>query len=95
MNYFLFITVINFTIFVNTSSLKKTFKSIYGQPIAGYMKEYRIRRAAELLHRTEDSIAVIAHRLGYENQGKFTQAFKDLVHMKPSEYRRQSQKAHL
>lgn len=80
---------------INTSSLKKTFKSIYGQPIAGYMKEYRIRRAAELLRRTDDSIAVIARRLGYENQGKFTQAFKDLVHMKPSEYRRQSQKAHM
>ena len=36
-----------------------------------------------------------SQRLGYENQGNFTQAFKDLVHMKPSEYRRQSQKAHL
>ena len=80
---------------INTSSLKKTFKSIYGQPIASYMKEYRIRRASELLRGTDDSIAVIAQRLGYENQGKFTQAFKDLIHMKPSEYRKQSQRAYI
>ena len=30
---------------LNTSSLKKVFKAVYGQPIASYMKEYRVQQA--------------------------------------------------
>ena len=73
---------------MNTSSLKSIFKAVYGQPIASYMKEYRIRQAMELLRSTNDSIAAIAKGLSYENQGKFTKAFKDIVHIAPTEYRR-------
>ena len=42
---------------VNTSFLKAAFKTVYGQPIASYMKEYRIKKAMELLRTTNDSIA--------------------------------------
>lgn len=77
---------------MNTSSLKSIFKAVYGQPIASYMKGYRIRRAMELLRTTNDSIAAIAKSLSYENQGKFTKAFKDIVHIAPTEYRRHYKK---
>ncbi len=73
---------------INTSSLKKIFKAVYGQPIAAYMKGYRIRRAMELLRTTDESVAAIAKSLSYENQGKFTKAFKDITQMMPTEYRR-------
>lgn len=73
---------------MNASSLQSIFKAVYGQPIAAYMKEYRVRRAMELLRTTNDSIAAIAKGLSYENQGKFTKAFKDIVHIAPTEYRR-------
>lgn len=73
---------------INTSSLKKIFRSVYGQPIAAYMKEYRIHKAMELLRTTDDSVAAIAKSLSYENQGKFTKAFKDITQMMPTEYRR-------
>lgn len=73
---------------INTSSLKTIFKAVYGQPIATYIKEYRIKRAMELLRTTDDSIAAIAKCLSYENQGKFAKAFKDIVQMMPTEYRR-------
>lgn len=72
---------------MNTSSLKSIFKAVYGQPIASYMKEYRMRRAMELLRQTDESIAEIAQMMGYENQGKFTKAFKDIVQMNPLEFR--------
>lgn len=74
---------------INTSSLKAVFKSVYGSPIAAYMKEYRIRKAAELLCGTGDSIAEIAAQIGYENQSKFTAAFKEIFQMPPTAYRRQ------
>ena len=74
---------------INTSSLKSEFKAIYGLPIAAYMKEYRIRKAMELLRSTDDSIRDIAACLGYESQGKFTKAFKDIVQITPVCYRKQ------
>lgn len=73
---------------INTSSLKEVFKGVYGLPIATYMKEYRIHRGMELLRQTDDSIAEIAAKVGYETQGKFTKAFKDLVKTTPTAYRK-------
>ncbi len=76
---------------INTSTLKSVFKMVYGMPIASYMKEYRMKKAAQLLHETEDTIAIIAKKVGYESQSKFTIAFKDIFQMLPSEYRRSIQ----
>ena len=73
---------------INTSALKEGFKAVYGAPIATYMKEARIRRAMQLLRETDDTVATIAAQVGYESQGKFAQAFKDIAHMLPTEYRR-------
>ena len=60
-----------------------------GLPIATYMKEYRVRRAMELLRESGGSIAAIAAAVGYESQGKFTRAFKDVTGQLPTEYRRE------
>ncbi|HIR13600.1 MAG TPA: helix-turn-helix transcriptional regulator [Candidatus Choladousia intestinavium] len=73
---------------INTSSLKEVFKGVYGLPIATYMKEYRIRKGMELLRQTDDSIAEIAAKVGYESQGKFTKAFKDSMKITPTAYRK-------
>ena len=42
----------------------------------------------QLLRETDDTVATIAAQVGYESQGKFAQAFKDIAHMLPTEYRR-------
>ena len=76
---------------INTSSLKEVFKGVYGLPIATYMKEYRIRKSMELLRQTDDSIAEIAAKVGYESQGKFTKAFKDIVKTTPTAFRKNFQ----
>ena len=75
---------------INTATLKDTFKGIYGQPIGAYMKEYRIRQAADLLRQTQVSVAEIASQVGYENQSKFASAFRDIMKIAPAEYRKQS-----
>ena len=73
---------------INTSSLKEVFKGVYGLPIATYMKEYRIHKSMELLRQTDDSIAEIASKVGYESQGKFTKAFKDIAKTTPTAFRK-------
>lgn len=74
---------------LNTAALKSIFKSVYGMPIASYMKQYRIMKAAELLRTTNDNISEIASAVGYESQSKFSAAFKDVMKILPTDYRRQ------
>lgn len=73
---------------INTSSLKELFKAVYGMPIATYMKEYRMKTAASMLCKTTDSIAQIAAAVGYESQSKFSNAFRDIYQMLPTQYRK-------
>lgn len=75
---------------INTATLKATFKGIYGQPIGTYMKEYRMKQAAVLLRQTKSTIAEIANQVGYENQSKFSTAFRDILKITPAEYRKQN-----
>lgn len=77
---------------INVTTLKAVFKTVYGQPIATYMKEYRVRRAMQLLRETGDTIANIAAAVGYESQGKFAHVFRSIAGVTPSEYRRQAQR---
>lgn len=74
---------------INTSSLKSIFKAVYGLPVASYMKEYRMKQAAVLLREGNESIAEIAASVGYESQSKFTKAFKEVMQILPSAYRKQ------
>ncbi|MDB3082964.1 AraC family transcriptional regulator [Clostridioides difficile] len=73
---------------INSSTLKETFKFVYGMPIGNYMKNFRIKKAMELLLSTNDNIASIASKVGYITQGKFTSAFKDVTNILPTEYRK-------
>ena len=74
---------------INTAALKNIFKSVYGMPIESYMKQYRIMKAAELLRKTDASISAVASAVGYESQSKFSAAFKDIMKILPTDYRRQ------
>lgn len=73
---------------INTTTLKKAFSSTYGQPIAAYMKEMRMRAAEEYLRETSLEIGEIADALGYANHAKFSAAFKEYSGMLPKAYRK-------
>lgn len=70
------------------TSLKKCFKGVYGASIYSYTKEYRMNAAAVQLRRTGDSITSVAQQMGYDNASKFSAAFKSVIGMTPSEYRK-------
>ena len=70
------------------TSMKKCFREIYGDSIYSYQKRYRMNVAANLL--MEDSkveIQEIALKMGYENPGKFSSAFKSVMGVTPAKYR--------
>ncbi len=72
---------------INQTTLKIQFKRVFGSPMATYMKEYRMKRAAELLS-SDMTIAEVARAVGYESGSKFTQAFKSVIGVLPKEYRK-------
>lgn len=78
--------------YMDSSTLKREFRQAYGLPIATYLKEYRIKKAMELLSDTDESIGSIAAQVGYETQSKFTAAFKAMTQLSPSEYRKSCRK---
>lgn len=70
--------------------MKTCFRSVYGMAIGTWLTQYRMDLAAELLRqRPELSIAEIGGQVGYDNAGKFTEAFKRVMHIIPSEYRKE------
>jgi len=73
--------------FLNTSTLKIAFKAVYGQPIAQYMKKYRMQFAASLLCQTSMQVGEISESVGYESQSKFAKGFKEIMQISPVEYR--------
>ena len=74
---------------IGLTPMKQCFKSIYGQPIYRYLKEYRLDRAAELLlTERKRKVTEIAALCGYENPGKFGQLFRERFGTSPLEYRK-------
>lgn len=74
--------------YMDSSTLKREFRQAYGLPIATYLKEFRLKKAAELLSSTDLSIGQITVQVGYETQSKFSAAFRGWVGVSPSEYRK-------
>lgn len=74
---------------ISLTPMKQCFKSTYGQSIYKYLREYRMNRAAEMLLTEQGKkVTDIAAACGYENPGKFGQAFREQFGVAPLEYRR-------
>ena len=70
--------------------MKNCFRSVYGSAIGAWLTDTRMNLAAEMLiKRREMSIAEIGGKVGYDNAGKFTEAFKRIMKLTPSEYRKE------
>ena len=74
------------------TSLKNYFRGMFGENLSTFLREARMRRAAELLQSSELRVAEIAAQVGYENQSKFAAVFVRRFGCPPLEYRR---RAHL
>jgi AraC-like DNA-binding protein len=73
---------------VAESSMKRCFKSIAGVSIGTFMKVKKMEAAAGLLLSEQRlSIGEVAEAAGYENQGKFTVAFKSVHGVTPLAFR--------
>ncbi len=69
----------------------RVFKKTYNITPHQYILQSKIRMAMIMLKTTEDSIANIAERLSFSDPHHFSEAFKTLVGIRPSIYRKRSQ----
>lgn len=74
---------------ISLTTMKRCFKSVFGSSIGDWLTEYRVNQAAVLL-RTERTLRVveIAGRVGYDSPSKFAIAFRRIMGLSPTEYRR-------
>ena len=73
------------------TSIKSSFKAVYGVSLYSYVRAQKMRAAALRLRETEDSVLEIAGALGYGNGSKFAKAFREVMGTSPAAYRRQTQ----
>lgn len=70
------------------TQIKSCFYKVYGLPIYTYARSQRMAAASKLLSGTDESILEIAGKFSYENGSKFARAFRNVMGVSPSEYRR-------
>lgn len=70
------------------TSLRACFKAIYGHPMAAFLRTQTIHYSAKLMKsHPEMSMGQIGQLCGYDNQSKFTAAFKKIMEETPLSYR--------
>lgn len=78
--------------YIDISYLSKIIKNATGKSFVKYITERRMEKAKGLLQNTEIAISDISERVGYTEANYFSQLFKKLVGISPSEYREKYRK---
>lgn len=73
---------------LSRSGFAGRFTDLVGEPPLQYLARWRMSRAAELLRQSDENIAAIAERVGYESVPSFTKAFKRWRGISPGVFRR-------
>lgn len=75
---------------LSRSVLAERFTDLLGMPPMQYLARWRMQIAASILSDASTNIASIAEEIGYESEAAFSRAFKKLVGVPPSEWRRRT-----
>lgn len=75
---------------INNVYLGQVFKKHYGCAFKDYLNKVRIRKAAEILMRTDKKICEIACDSGYKNQEYFINKFEEIYGMTPTRFRKRN-----
>jgi len=81
------VTEIAQSVSVSESECLRCFRNTLQLTPNQYLRQYRIRQAANLLDATSEKISVIAHACGFEDLSFFAKTFRELKGMSPSDYR--------
>jgi AraC-like DNA-binding protein len=69
----------------------RTFRATFGETPHRHLQRRRIERAMALLRGSDESVTVIAGRVGFESLGTFSRTFRSITGSSPSEFRARAQ----
>ena len=73
---------------LSRSALADRFVALIGEPPMQYLSGWRMALAAQALSSTNDAVARVAERVGYESEAAFNRAFKREFGTPPAAWRR-------
>ncbi|MBQ8798158.1 MAG: helix-turn-helix transcriptional regulator [Lachnospiraceae bacterium] len=77
---------------VSDSYLQNAFRNVYGMPVISFIRVQKMQCAAQVLIQTTQTIDEIAETFGYENESKFSAAFKRIMGDSPGVFRKEHSK---
>ncbi len=72
---------------MNTRKLTQGFRQLFGTSIYGWLQEYRLETAFQLLTTTDANISTIAYQMGY-TPAHFSVAFRKRFNLSPSDVKK-------
>ena len=83
------------TMAMSHSNLYKKIKALTGMTVIGFIKDFRLKRAAQLLVQNQLNITEIAYMVGYSERRYFSDDFKKRFGQSPKEYMEKHKKPEL
>jgi len=80
---------------INDFKLKKGFKKIYGNTVFGFLQEYRLQKAKELIKKNEININEAATLVGYKSISHFSKIFKEHFGVLPINIKKKQSKYYI
>jgi AraC-like DNA-binding protein len=74
---------------LNDYSLKCGFKQVFGKTVFGYLHDYRMEQASQLLMSGEMKVEEVAEAIGFESRSYFSSAFRKKFGITPKTYQMQ------
>ncbi len=71
---------------LNDCKLKQGFRQLFGTTAFGYLRDYRLQQAKELLQNSNLTIASVAAKVGYKSPEAFCNAFRRKFAISPKAY---------
>ncbi len=71
---------------MSRSQLYRKITSITGQSFVDFLREFRLKKALQLIKKNQDNITQVVYTTGFNNPSYFSKCFKERFGMLPSEF---------
>lgn len=71
---------------LNDCTLKRGFRQVFGKTAFGYLHDYRLEQARQLLQKRHLNVSEVARAIGFANRSYFAAAFRKKYGVSPKHY---------
>jgi AraC family transcriptional regulator, transcriptional activator of the genes for pyochelin and ferripyochelin receptors len=71
---------------ISDRKLKQGFRRLFGKTVFGYLHDYRLEKAHQLLETDRMTVAEVSYEIGFANRGYFAAAFRRKFGVNPGDF---------